>query len=419
MMELQKTHSVLVACILGTMIVLSGCDAIWGSKDDTTTAEIFEAGRSEPGLIDEVNYVALFPFFERAGDGGTLQNPHDVYIGYDTFIYIVDDRGLHVLDEAGRPANFIEIAGGATSVIQDRQLNVYVTARQDTVIDSRTWNLPVVQKYADISIGSPRLLHTIWHPFDDDTRKFQLPDPQNTDEEVEFTSVAILYNNNIYVSRRGPLNDPGSLVFPHNAIMEFNSDGINTQAISLNPIQESLRSSISPSSVMTFVQPPQRDSYPNTKHLALAQAPETGGPLRFGVLSILAVETPDGIVYQPDSEKLGITTDTTRGDGFLYDEFKFDSPADITFAGDATQYWFVIDSAKDSLFVFTNNGIEGVAAPPGSQSITPVVVSFGGTGDGAMQFDSPEGVAYGNQIVYVADTNNNRISRFRLNTDFE
>jgi hypothetical protein len=60
-----------------------------------------------------------------------------------------------------------------------------------------------------------------------------------------------------------------------------------------------------------------------------------------------------------------------------------------------------------------------VAAPPGASSTRPIPVSFGGTGDGALQFDNPQGVAYFDRIVYVADTGNNRISRFRLNTDFE
>ena len=77
------------------------------------------------------------------------------------------------------------------------------------------------------------------------------------------------------------------------------------------------------------------------------------------------------------------------------------------------------DSALDSLYVFTGQGIEGVAPPPGARSTIPVVVSFGGAGDGARQFNAPEGVAYFNRIVYVADTGNHRISRFRLNTDFE
>lgn len=77
------------------------------------------------------------------------------------------------------------------------------------------------------------------------------------------------------------------------------------------------------------------------------------------------------------------------------------------------------DRGKDSLFVFTSGGVEGVQPPAGIRSTIPIRVSFGGTGDGAMQFDRPEGVAYFQRLVYVADRGNNRISRFRLNTDFE
>ena len=44
--------------------------------------------------------------------------------------------------------------------------------------------------------------------------------------------------------------------------------------------------------------------------------------------------------------------------------------------------------------VFTSGGVEGVQPPAGIRSTIPIRVSFGGTGDGAMQFDGPEGVAY-------------------------
>ena len=111
--------------------------------------------------------------------------------------------------------------------------------------------------------------------------------------------------------------------------------------------------------------------------------------------------------------------DTTQGEGFLYDEFKFAQPSDLAYAADETNYTFVLDAGKDSLFVFTSRGIEGVAPPPGGTSTLPVPVSFGGTGDGALQFRGPQGVAYFDRTVYVADTGNGRISRFRLNTDFE
>ncbi len=408
-----------VAAIVAASLAAGGCDALFGSKSDDTTEEIFEIGRTEPGLFSEVEYVALVPFFSTGGDGGTLDEPNDVYYGYDELIYVTDRRGLHVLDRAGRPANFIAIPGGATSVIQDRRLNVYVTARRDTFLNGRLWTLPVLERYADITTGAPRLDLRAWHPFDDDSRKFALPDPLDTDEDVEFTGVGVLFNNSVYVSRRGPVNDERGVILPHNTVLEFNFQGVNTQALPLNPNRDGLRSAVRPSDVMTFVQPPQRDFFPNSKNLVVIQEGNPGQRLRFQVLSILAVVTPDGIVYEPDTQKLQVVGDTTRGDGFLYEEFKFERPTDVAFAGDNTQYWFVVDAAKDSLFVFTASGVEGVAPPPGARSSKPVIVSFGGTGSGARQFDSPEGVAYGDRIVYVADTGNNRISRFRLNTDFE
>ena len=409
-------------CIAITVaaLTLTGCDSLFGSKSNDTTDEIFDAGRNEPGQFNEADYVALFPFFSQAGNGGVLQTPQDVYVGYDQFIYVVDSQGLHVLDLSGRASHFIPIAGGGTSVIQDRRFDVYVTARKDTTIEGRTWNLPVILHYTEITTGNTRLAKTIWHPFDDDSRKFNLPDPVPTDEEVEFTGVAVLGNNNIFVSRRGPINDRTSVIIPHNTILEFSKEGVNTQAIvALDPNRQNVRSAIFPSDVITFVHPPQRDRFSDSKDFIIAQSPGAGEPLRFAVLSILAVVTSDGIEYRPDTPRLTVATNPERGDGFLYDEFKFENPSDLAFAADETSYLFVLDGAKDSVFVFTNGGVEGVAPPPGSASTRPVIVSFGGSGDGAMQFNNPQGIAYFDRILYVADTGNNRISRFRLNTDFE
>lgn len=408
----------------------AGCDSILGSKQDRVTDEIFDAGRSDPQLINEVEYVPLFPFFDQAGDAGTLDSPKDIYVGYDELIYVVDNRGLHVLDSSGRPAKFIPIDGGGTSVIQDRRLHVYVTARRDTLVNGRNWNLPVVLRYSDLTTGIPKLEKIIWHPFDDDSRRFNRPDPIATDEEVSFTGVAVIYDNHVYVSRRGPVNERSSVILPHNTIMEFDKDGVNLQSlVSLHPSQASLRSAIYPADVATFVQPPQRSFYEQSRHLLIAQSASPNdvvsgseppiSPLRFSALSIKVVFASDGIEYQPDTQMLQASANPSRGDGFLYDEFKFVNPTDLAVAADGSNYLFVLDGGSDSLFVFTGQGIEGVTPPPGSTSPKPVIVSFGGSGDGAKQFDRPQGVAYFRKIVYVADTGNNRISRFRLNTDFE
>ena len=414
----------------GLLLLLSGCDSLVGSKQDETTREIFEAGRSDPTLLNEVEYVPLFPFYETGADGLPFDEPKDVYAGFDEFLYVADNRGLHVFDLSGRPATFLPIQGGATSVVQDRRLRVYVTARRDTLLNGQIWNLPVVMRFDGITTGATTLGDLIWHPFDDDSRKFNAPDPIPTDVEVSFTGVGVLYDNHIYVSRRGPVNPRGTFILPHNTVMEFDDDGVNVQSIvSLHPTRESLRSALFPTDVATFVQPPQRSFYPQDRHFLLLQSSSASdvlagmeapaSSLRYSVLSIRAVETSDGLVFQPDTDKLRIASDPDRGDAFLYDEFRFSNPTDITVAADGSNYIFVADAGSDSLYVFTGQGVEGVTPPPGSNSLKPVIVSFGGTGDGAMQFRRPRGVASFQRIVYVADSGNNRISRYRLNTDFE
>lgn len=424
-----------LSTLLLLAVGLAGCDTLFGSKSDPTTDEIFEEGRIEPGLISDAEYVALFPFFTRGGDGAPLEAPEDVYVGFDELLYVVDARGLHVLDRAGRPARFIPIEGGATNVIQDRRLDVYVTARRDTTLSGRTWNLPVVLHYSGLTTGEPQLVDILWHPFDDNSRR-NLRDPISTDEEVAFTGLAVLYandpafNNSLYVARRGPVNQRNSVIRPHNTILEFNAEGENTNAIvALSPTDPSLRSAVNPNDILTFVHPPQRQRFDEDRSFYIAQSPYPDGEapadpaardsLLYAVLSVEAVETPDGIEYQPDSDKLIVAENPDRGDGFLYEDYGFGNPTGLAYAADATQYLFVVDAAKDSLFVFTSSGIEGVAPPAGSTSTTPVVASFGGEGDGALQFRDPEGVAYFRRIVYVADKGNDRIGRFRLNTDFE
>ncbi|ARA92059.1 hypothetical protein AWN76_002000 [Rhodothermaceae bacterium RA] len=409
---------IVVLLFTAAALLTAGCDDLLGSKSDATTEEIFEEGRIDPTLVEDVGYVPLIPFFEQ-GFGGPLQAPTDVYVGYDEFIYVVDARGLHVLDLAGRP-QFLFPLEGATAVTQDRRFHVYVAARRDTVVNGQTWNLPVIYRISGLTTGNPTTEDLIWHPFDDDSRKFNRPDPIDTDQDVAFTGVTVLADNRIRVSRRGPVNLLNSPILPHNAIMEFSPEGVNTQTITLlNPVRPSLRSAVNPSDVLSFIHPPQR-SFDTNLNFFVAQTP-IDEPLQYAVLSIQAVETSDGITYRPDNQRIvaAVENDPEKGDGFLYEPYKFTSPSDLAYAADETNYLFVLDDGKDSLFVFTANGIEGVAPPPGSPSPKPVVVSFGGTGAGALQFNNPQGVAYFRRIVYVADTGNNRISRFRLNTDFE
>lgn len=421
-----------LSCIV-IMFVFSGCADVFGSKDDNTTADIFEQGRIDPlDAEDVVGYAAITPFWEG------FDAPTDVTVGFDELVYVTDAVGLHVLDRAGRRYQTIPL-DQAANVVQDRRFNIYVTARRDTVLEeldpNLTWNLPVVYKIQNANgSGDIRIADIIWHPFDDGTRvsataqrsRLRKDSPFN-DELVSFTGVTILSDHSIYVGRTGPRNATNTIDAPDNTILEYSirrgSDGEYLDDMrfirvmrALNPTTPSLLSSIGISSLQSFVGPPQRELMSDSRSFILAQA-DTVTSIPFRVLIVNIVETPDGQVFEPF--RTGLQTDTTQADGFLYELFKFERPTDIGFAADGTNYIFVTDAGTDSLYLFQNNGFEGVNPPAGSNATKPIIVSFGGTGSGAKQFRSPMGVAHFRDVVYVADMGNNRICRYKLTTDFE
>jgi hypothetical protein len=428
----NKTILWLMALLL-TGASLTACDTIFGTKNDAITDEIFEEGRQDPDLIvEEVGYAALVPFW----DG--FDRPTGITVGFDELVYVTDSEGVHVLDRAGRRYQTIPLRG-AVSVVQDRLLNLYVSARYDTVITAVdpgiTWDLAAVYKIRNANgAGDLQIVDILVHPFMDASRsttisqRFRLDrNRADNDELVEVTGVAILANNDIYVSRRGPRNQAGQAVAVDNTVLIYteNRDAQgnrlgtmrNTAQIrTLNPNTPSLLSAVSINDIATFVAPPQRDSFtPGLNFLVAQGAPDRDIPFR--VLWINAVQTPDGLEYRSNPTLLA--RDTTLADSFLYDQFKFRNPTGLAYTADARSQILVVDAATDSLYLFQSNGIEGINPLPGSQQTKAINVSFGGKGNGPRQFDEPSGVAYFRRVVYVADKNNNRIARYKLNTDFE
>ncbi len=429
---MKQRIALLLLAFVGSAFIFTACDDLFGSKQDGITDEIFRDGEQDPNLIvEEVGYVALLPFWDN------FNEPTDVFVGYDELVYVTDSDGLHVLDSAGRNYSTIPLRG-AVAVAQDRLLNVYVAARIDTVITAvdpnRTWDLPAVYKIRNANGAGPlEFIQTMVHPFMDASRsttasqRGRLNDNPDSDENVEITGLATLANNDIYITRRGPRNQTGQAVAQDNTVLLMSrvlgEDGNPTdimrnisQIRTLNPSTPSLLSAIDLSAIASFATPPQRDNVPAERSFLIAQ----GNPDReipFRVLWVNAVQTPDGLEYRSNPSLLA--QDTTRADSFLYEQDKFRSPSGIAFSGDERAHIFVTDAATDSLYLFQSNGIEGVNPPAGSSATRAINVSFGGTGSGPREFRDPSGVAYFRRIVYVADKGNNRIARYRLNTDFE
>lgn len=411
----------------------SSCDSIFGSKNDSDNQEIFKEGKIDPKLENVDGYAPVLPFW------GDFDAPNDIHVGFDTFIYVTDNNGLHLLDRADlSPRKTINLTG-ANAVTQDRLLNVYVSARIDTVIASIdpniSWNLPAVFKIKNLNgAGDLEFVDTLIFPFDDASLSTSAAqnarlnkNSVNNYENVKITGLTTLADNSLYISRTGPQNNTNQVAAPDNTVLEFvriQENGITTnkmrnvrQITALNPTVPSLRSAVGLSSISSFVTPPQRDRLTDDRSFLVTQSAQNQ-EIDFRVLWIKAEVTTDGLVYQQNSSLLA--QDTSQATGFLYEPGKFENPVDIVYSGDDDAYIFVIDAEKDSLYQFQSNGQEGVNPPAGAANDSKKIkVSFGGEGAGPKQFSNPQGIAYYRTIVYVADTGNNRIARYKLTTDFE
>lgn len=401
------------------VFLMGSCSALFGDKEDATVSDVMEQGAIDPNLNPQsVGYVPITPFFTG------FSNPVDIVVGYDELIYVVDDNGLNILDLKGTRSQIIPIPG-ATDVVQDRRLHTYVCGRVELPRGpgGSLVNLPAVFHLINTASGNAQIIDTLIHPDCDESRQSTQLDPVN-DPLVRFTGLTALHNNTLYVSRTGPKNDIHSFIRPDNGVLVYDAQGINIGYSSgLNPVASSLKSSVGISSISGLAGPPQKEQGISTSQSFLLTLTDSVTALEYRVLMITVYDDPDlGTQYAETPSLLNF--DYTKANRFMYESFRFKKPEDCFISPDNLQYHFVVDSETDSLYIFTNLGYEGVNAPATSASRKQVIVSFGGpgldgTGSGPFSFNDPSGVCYYKRMVYVADKKNNRICRFRLNTDLE
>lgn len=398
--------------LISAIIILSGCDFLFGSREDATVDEIFEEGAIDPDIIqNEAGYVPILPFWD------DFIEPTDIYCGYDEMIYVVDAEGIKVLDQTGVIYNTISIPG-ATDITQDRRLHTYVTGRVNIDVDGdgNLENLAAVYHLSGTANGNIEIIDTLIHPFCDVSRNVTSFRGAE-DEAVEFTGVTTLADNTVYITRKGPNNDIAGIARTDNAVLFYDKDGSNIgYANGLSPVTSNLRSVWDISAIATFAAPPQSLS-------GISSSPEflitlTNPAAQYKCLWIAQFSDPEsGITY---GENAALTVfDYTKADRFLYEPNRFINPTDVYIAPDFTGYIFVVDAGTDSLYQFTRKGYEGVNPSAGSSTTKQIIASFGGEGSGPFNFINPSGVAYLRETVYVVDQGNHRVCRYKLNTDIE
>jgi hypothetical protein len=399
-----------------TGATLSGCTALFGDKKDKQTDDIFVQGSIDPRLNPtQVGYVPVFPYFT------DFSHPVDVFVGYDELIYVVDDNGLNILDQKGTRYTTIPIPG-ATDVTQDRKLHTYVAGK----VFHNGVMLAAIYHLMNTGTGNYQIIDTLIHPYCDDSRAIDAYTLRQggLDEQVSFTGLATMADNTLYVSRTGPVNVVGVSTRPDNSILVYDDNGNNLgNANGLSPNSSSLRSCVGVTSLATLAAPPQKQvGMPTGKSFVITQfTPNIS--LEYKTLYITVYDDPD-LGTQYTETPLFLNFDYTKANRFIYEIGRFGKPEDCFITPDNLQYLFVVDSQKDSLYVFNNQGQEGITPPPGYPSKKQVIVSFGGPGSdgtysGPFSFNDPSGVCYNRRIVYVADKNNNRICRFKLSSDLQ
>ena len=382
--------------LLTAGILLTGCEGFFGTKTDAEFIDI-------PVYDDkQVAYVPVLPILDQ------FSAPVDVITGYDELIYVADEGTNEIVsfDQAGNELGRYTVPG-LKSIAQDRRLDLMAIGTFDTLGKTLTtiYRIGLDNGAGGHGINYAYIKNKIVHPF------YYTTNPTGADL-VEFTGISVRYDNRFFVTRTGPGSSP---VFgPDDAVLLFGKDdAFQTPVVvqtSLGFFNDYFKS---PSTIAGLAQPPQSTIVNQDGDFVFASL----DPAQTLQVQYINVEESDGgTSYTVEQLTVG---DTAKADGFLYSPNRFSSPLDVAITGDGTNYMFIVDGEKDSLYQFTLTGLEGVQPPAGSSSDKNILVSFGGTGNGPLQFNNPSGVAYLNEMLYVADKGNGRVLRFKLTTDFD
>lgn len=392
---------------------LSSCEDYFGEKTDLDFIDVPEFSNRQ------IAYVPIQPALTN------FDRPVDITIGFDEILYIVDQGSEEVvaMDQAGRELGRVQVPG-ARAVVQDRRFDLLVIGSTDTAISIGgtvdTFSFSAIYRLRmsgpnGYGIENARVVNKIVHPF------YQKPTFSSSDRNITFNRIAIIgsntdpeRNNQYYVTRSAAVG-PDQIPSPSSgdAVLWFDSHDDLVTEVPVNTSSGLFSDYFEvPFGITSLTQPPQISARESGDFIFTSVAPDA--PLK--VQYIEFIEEEFAAEFRP---RILASGDTSKAEGFINSPNKFKQPFGLTLAGDASQYIFVTDAGTDSVYQFTFKGFEGVLPPPATGITKFQVASFGGTGSGLTEFRNPMGVAYFDEILYVADAGNGRVLRFKLTTDFD
>jgi hypothetical protein len=335
-------------------------------------------------VVQDTTYVEQKPIWAFG-----FNKPQDIHIGFDNLLYVCDTENNRIvmMNLAGSVVGSSRFIKRPVAITQDRRFGLIVAAEFDTTIGGSFLTYGALYKialydpqngiYHDLNAAFPRRIH--WEP----------PYPQR-----RFTGVSTLIDNSYYVTRAGP--DNSSIIDPDNSVLHFSKNDVLYPrdlidlSPDLSPIGFGLTGIPGLSGIVTFSERRLQTDF-------IVVQTEQSHQFKFQWLKFTPGNDFAPPVWESQFRPGGspaTTVDILRG--------MFQRPEDVTLDNRGNIY--VIDAGLDSLMKFGRDGRMS------NHSFGPFK-----TRNALRQ---PMGITWFDRTLYIADTGNDRIIRYRLSTDF-
>jgi hypothetical protein len=346
------------------VVNLFGC----GDKLDLSLFPITHNGGNVN--VSDTLYVQIYPVW------GQFNKPEDILLSKEPLIFVADTRNNSVVE--------LDVSGGYIStrnfgnnifprkIVQDGNYDLLVLCDSISTSDtiSLIYRLKMVTGGGIIS-NAPifRLISSLY------------PTP-NTSKLRKFRGITVYPDNTFLVSRTGPEDPYG--IDPGNAILKIRAKDTLIQVSTLGGFQTTGNSFY---------------SIENISAIVLAKSSSTDFIISRSSQDTLELNKVIWFEYNFTNGTFDPKFTSTSTDLV---NIKFGAPNGVT--QDDNSDILCIDSYRNHLYKFDNQG-------------KLLKESFGTSGSGEKQFNSPNGISFFNKVVYIADTGNNRIVRYKLSTD--
>lgn len=335
---------------------------------------------------NEAEYVQLNRVFD-AASGYNFNHPADIYYGVDNFIYIADtdNHRIVMLDLGGTIQGYSQTIPHPEAISQNDSLQLLIVNKTNKV-----YKIELYEHNHQISDAPVEIV------YEQASKPFR-----------KFTGISVHAGFEYYVTVIDESVDP-----VESQIYDFYGNHNCKGPLPLNPTGTGLYSALLPTSIVSL-----RERYLDISSSEDTPAfifSQTGFLKEFNLFNYYKVQYITTTFLEGQEV---LTPNTSLVGSALYDYEKFYNPEDV--AIDLNGNIFVVDAGSSMDSLDTDNHEPGFYrfGPTGME-----LQSVAGFGSGKYQFNNPKGIAISPnrelQIVYIADTGNNRIVRYQLSTDF-